>query len=150
MAAMGSDVALGLSNRFVVDVINGPSLGSWAKAEGLDVTWEMPEYRSGEDWNHRWFAPGLTKYSSVKLSRSATKVDTPNVKKWLDSTSKAFSPSNLKVSLRDAKGEEVFFWECKGCVPMKWSIGGFDASTSKIAIETLEFSHIGFLDDDTK
>jgi phage tail-like protein len=150
MASMSEDVQLGLANRFVVEVTHGVSLGSWAKAEGLDVTWEMPEYRSGEDWNHRWFFPGLTKYSNVKLSRSATKTDTENVKKWLEDTSKKFTPAMLTVRLLDSHGDDVAKWECRHCVPLKWSIVPFDASTSKIAIETLEFSHTGFLDEDQK
>jgi phage tail-like protein len=40
-------------------------------------------------------------------------------------------------------------WELKGIVPTKWSITGFDASASKVATETLELAHHGFLDDET-
>ena len=46
---IADDVKLGLANRFLVTVIPSTrSLGSWAKADGLDVTWEVPDYRAGD------------------------------------------------------------------------------------------------------
>jgi phage tail-like protein len=148
--AMSSDIQLGLANRFVVTVDGGPSLGSWAQATGLEVSWDYAEYRSGEDWNHRWFFPGMTKYPTVKLTRSADATDTPLVKKWLDDTSKAFKPATLTIELRDAHNKEVFKWTCKNAVPLKWSVAGFDATSAKVALETLELTHLGFLDDEQK
>ena len=51
---IADDVKLGLANRFLVTVIpSNRSLGSWAKAEGLDVSWEVPDYRAGDSWNDR-------------------------------------------------------------------------------------------------
>lgn len=147
---MKSDIQLGLSNRFVVTVEGGESLGSWAQAAGLEVSWDFAEYRSGEDWNHRWFYPGMTKYPTVKLSRSAAKDDTDKVKKWLDKTSTKFTPATVTIELRDAHGDKVFAWVCKNAVPIKWSVAGFDATSAKVAVETLEFTHLGFLDDEKK
>jgi phage tail-like protein len=140
----------GMANRFKVVVVPGDyDLGSWAKAEGLEVSFEMPEYRAGDAWNNRWMYPSFTKYPTVKLTRAAVKKDTPNVKKWLDDTATKFAPGSIKVTLLDAKGTEVHAWECKHAIPQKWSIsGGFDASASKVITETLEFNHVGFLDDE--
>ena len=40
---------IGLANRFTVKVTPGEhDLGSWTKAEGLDVTWDVADYRAGE------------------------------------------------------------------------------------------------------
>jgi len=62
---------VGVANRFTVKANPGDwDLGSWAKAEGLDVTWEMPDYRAGDAGNARWFFPANTKYSAVKLTRA--------------------------------------------------------------------------------
>ena len=41
-------------------------------------------------------------------------------------------------------------WTCEGAFPAKWSVVQFDAGTSKIATETLEISHVGFLVDEKK
>jgi phage tail-like protein len=145
------DVKLGLSNRFTVTVDPGKfELGSFGKAEGLDVTWEMPDYRAGDAGNYRWFAPGLTKYSTIKLSRSVSADDTPKVKGWLETNSKKFEHWVITITLMDAAQLPVMKWECENAIPLKWSVQSFDAATSKIAIETLEFSHLGFLDDHMK
>src|SRR5215210_7601561 len=142
------DVMMGLANRFAVKVMPGDyNLGSWAKASGLEVKWDMPSYRAGDSWNHTWQFPGNTTYPTVKLERSATKDDTKKVKKWLDDTSKKFAMGSITIALHDAHGIEVFKWTCENAIPAKWSVVAFEAGTSKIAVETLEFSHNGFLDD---
>jgi hypothetical protein len=84
---LANDVPLALANRFKVKV-DAPGeidLGSWAKVEGLDVTFDVVEYRAGDAWNSRWYCPGATKYSTVKLSRAVT-ADTTKVKDWLSKT----------------------------------------------------------------
>jgi phage tail-like protein len=86
----------------------------------------------------------------VKLSRAANAKDTGEVKKWLDEVATKFTVGNIQVELRDAQNTMVFTWELRNALPVKWSIGGFDATTSKVAIETLEITHLGFLADDLK
>jgi phage tail-like protein len=147
-----SDTAqLGLVNRFLVTVIPGDiDLGSWSKAEGLDVTFDAAEYRAGDAWNHRWYFPGHTKYSPLKLSRGATKDDTKKVKDWLSKTAMNFELGEIKITLRDAHHDEVAEWTLKKAMPVKWAITGFDAGGSQVAIETLEITHNGFLEDERK
>jgi phage tail-like protein len=147
---VAADAQLGLVNRFKVVVMpSARSLGSWAKVEGLDVTWEVPEYRAGDQGNFRWLYPGKTTYKNVSLQRTAVKGDTQNVKLWLEENSMKFVPSEITITLMDAQGADVMDWTCKNAVVLKWSVQGFDAGASKVAIETLEFSHRGFLDDET-
>ena len=148
---IGQNTLLGLANRFVVRIDpSGRSLGSWAKVDGLEVEWEMPDYRSGEDWNYKWSFPANTKYPNVKLQRSAVKGETEDVKKWLEETSLTFKNHQITIILHDAHGDPVMEWTCEGAVPKKWGVQGFEAGTSKIALETLEFSHCGFLLDEKK
>jgi len=147
--AVGAEAQMGLANRFKVTVMpENRSLGSWAKVEGLDVTWEVPDYRAGDQGNFRWLFPGKNSYSNVKLSRTAVKGDTQSVKDWLEENSKEFKPSEITITLKDAHNDDVMEWTCKNSVVLKWSVQGFDAGASKVAIETLEFSHRGFLDDE--
>jgi phage tail-like protein len=142
------DANLGLSNRFSVVVEPGKyELGSFGKIEGLDVTWEMPEYRAGDAGNYRWFLPGFTKYSTIKLSRSVSAKDSPQVMKWLSAHSMKPERWQITIELKGAAMDGVVRWTCEQALPLKWSIPPFDASTSKIAVETLEFSHLGFLED---
>ena len=146
---IANDVPLALANRFTVkvDAPGEVDLGSWAKVDGLDVTFDVVEYRAGDAWNSRWYAPGATKYSTVKLSRAVT-ADTEKVRKWLSDTAKDHKPGLMVIELKDSADKVVFTWEMRSAMPSKWSVSGFDAGTSKIATETLEVVHVGFLDDD--
>jgi phage tail-like protein len=151
--ALGVDTQLGLANRFVLTLIaaGAPDFGSWQKAEGLDVSWEVAEYRAGDAGNDRWYLPGNTKYSQIKLSR-ATCQDSKLVQKWLDATSFDHKTGQAAtLSLRDSTGTGVVLeWNFDHIMPVKWSVGGFDAGASKVQVETLEFAHMGFLKDQTE
>lgn len=148
--ALNDQSMIGLGNRFVVEVIpGGLSLGSWAKADGLDVTWEVPDYRMGDQWNSRLFAPASTKYSTVKLTRAAESTDSEKVRTWLNKNATQHEIGILvKIELQDSYRKRVIDWNLKNVVVKKWAITSFDAGQGSIAIETLELDHEGFLDDD--
>lgn len=144
---------VGLANRFKV-VVHTPStydLGAWQKAEGLDVTWDMPDYRAGDVGNARWYFPANTKYKSVTLIRAVCD-DSKTVRKWLHDNSFTFSQSRAQVTitLYDPTGQTpILDWELVNAQPKKWSINNMDAGASAVSVETLEFEHEGFLDDIT-
>ncbi len=144
------EVPLALANRFwvKVELPSKVDLGSWAKVDGLDVTFDVPEYRAGDAWNERWYCPGATKYSTIKLSRVVTPDDTKKVRDWLNKTSKSHAPGLVVVELKDSHGDTVTDWHLRSALPAKWSVVGFDATASKIATEQLEIVHMGFLDDE--
>jgi|SRR5882757_3866903 len=143
---------IGLANRFTVKVTPGEhDLGSWTKAEGLDVTWDVADYRAGDAGNQRWFFPASTKYSQVRLSRAASQGDSQKVKDWLSQTSFHHTGGmEVQIVLHDSSTKKVLDWHLKNAMPAKWSIANFEAGGSNVAIETLEFVHEGFLDDDVQ
>jgi phage tail-like protein len=144
---------VGLSNRFVVSM-SGKSeydLGSWSKAEGLDVSWDVAEYRAGDGGNDRLYFPGNTKYTNIKLARAVSE-EFEKTKKWLDSTSWEWEPFEGFIELFTSGGAGVpaAKWTLRDVMPSKWSINTFDAGASQVAIETLELVHKGFLQDERK
>jgi phage tail-like protein len=147
--ALASDALLGMAMRFAVTIDEGKyNLESWSKAGGLEVSWDLVEYRAGDHRNDRWFFPGLTKYPTVKLERAATLDGTESVKKWLNSNSFAHTAQTGSIVLMDAKLDTVSTWELRQVIPVKWSVSAFEATSSKVAIETLELAHLGFLTED--
>jgi len=141
--------AIGLANRFTVKVTGGPDLGSWQKAEGLDVTWEVADYRAGDAGNARWFAPANTKYNPIKLLRAADSKDSKAVKDWLNGNSFGHKAgSEVRIALQDSSKKDVMEWHLRNVMPKKWSITSMDAGSSSVAIELLELEHEGFLEDD--
>jgi phage tail-like protein len=152
MAVLNDTTNVGLANRFLVTIVPGDyDLGSWQKCEGLDVTWDMPDYRAGDGGNQRWFFPANTKYTAVKLLRAACD-DSMKVRDWLNKNSFTFSKSRcqVKIQLFDSTGKiPVVEWDLRNAQPKKWSINSMDAGASQVSIETLEFEHEGFLEDET-
>ncbi|WNV87981.1 phage tail protein [Umezawaea sp. Da 62-37] len=139
---------LGMANRFMLEIDEGTyNLGSWSKVTGLDVTWDIAEYRSGDGWNHRWYQPGNTKYTPLTLERAAC-ADSKTVQAWLNATAKTPKVYTGSVILYDANAREVMRWDLNNVLPNKWSVSGFEAGTSKIALETLQINHLGFLTDE--
>jgi phage tail-like protein len=138
---------LGLANRFSVTIDFAKyDLGSWAQADGLSVKWGVAEYRAGDAGNARWYFPGNTEYTTIKLTRAASE-DSKSVKKWLDDTSFNWKPYTGQVVLHDSGANEIMTWELAHVMPVHWQIVGFDAMASKVATETLELAHLGFLSD---
>jgi phage tail-like protein len=147
--ALAADTQLGVGMRFKVTIDDtNYDLGSWSKVSGLDVTWDIAEYRAGDGQNDKCYFPGLTKYSTVKLERAVQAEGTKKVREWLDSNSFKMKVQSGKVALLDAKSEEVMFWTLRHVIPGKWSISPFDANASKVAIEVLELVHMGFLENE--
>src|SRR6266545_4056705 len=72
--------------RFVVHAdVCATDLGSWAKVAGLGDSALVTERRLAADASyHRWYLPGGTKYSTVKLTR-ASGSDSRLVQAWLSS-----------------------------------------------------------------
>ena len=141
----------GISNRFKVKVIapNEIDLGTWAKADGLSVTFDVIEHRTGDAGNDRWFSPGASTYEKVKLSRIVS-VHTRKVRDWLSQTGFNYEPGHAVVTLMDTAGKDVMEWEMRCVMPAKWSVSGFDATNGKLAVEQLDLMHLGFLDDEQR
>jgi len=140
---------IGLANRFHVVVDPGKhDLGSWQKVEGLDVSWEVADYRAGDSGNQRWFFPANSKYAPVRLLRAASE-DSEKVKDWLTANSFHQDQSRVLVTITlcDSSGKAVLDWTLQNAVPKKWTVTSMDAGSSHVAVETLELEHLGFLDD---
>lgn len=148
--ALNDTSKIGLGNRFKVVVQpGGYDLGSWSKADGLEVSWEVPDYRMGDGWNTRLFAPANTTYTSVKLTRAADSKDSKTVKDWLKKNATEHDVgADITIHLCDSNGDSVMDWNLKNIVVKKWAVASMDASSSTVAIETLEIDHEGFLEDD--
>jgi phage tail-like protein len=147
---LGDATMLGMANRFTVKIDQGQyDLGSWAQVDGLDVKWDIAEYRAGDSGNDRWYFPANTHYSVVRLTRAAS-TESEAVRSWLDSTSFKWAPQTGTVALYDSASTQIMSWDLKAVMPVRWSITGFDAAASRVATETLELTHRGFLKDEMK
>jgi phage tail-like protein len=148
---------IGMANRFAVKVVEPSAfdLGTWAKCDGLDVSWNVNSYQAGDAGNSLWIFPGSTKYKDVTLQRVAC-TDTKRIKDdWLSKVSFELSttlkPHLITVTLLDESytlANAVCDWELQNAFPKQWSVTGMDATKSAVAFETLVIAHTGFLGDE--
>jgi len=139
----------GDSSKFLVVIDDGDyDLGSWSRVSGLNVQWDVMEYRAG-DTTAIQTAPGLRKYSKISLSR-ATCVDSMAVQEWLANTAKTPQLYSGCIKLLSWAGAPLCEWRLKAFVPIGWKIADFETKAATVVMETLDIAHTGFLDDDKK
>jgi phage tail-like protein len=130
--------------------IDGHDLGFWSKIDGLSVKFELAEYRAGDGSNRRWIEPAYTTYANVKLGRVTTLKYTNQIMDWLKKTQFKSEKCTAEIkgfpfwhNKRDAS--LAVKWNLTGVLPIAWSGPVFDNQGGKVAMETLELAHEGFL-----
>jgi phage tail-like protein len=147
--AAGAFNMRGDSSKFLVVFDNSDyDLGAWSKVSGLNVSWDMCEYRHGEG-PRIWTAPGVAKYSKLSLTR-ATCPDSMTVQEWLTDTSKNPRPFSGSVQLLSWMGIPLVSWHFSWLYPTGWRINDFETKAATVVLETLDLAHTGFLNDDSK
>jgi phage tail-like protein len=147
----------GLAMRFKVSV-SGLSLGSWSACKGLKVQFETSPVTSGGDYSGDRILPKQLKYSNVTLERAVHPTESQTVKAWLgqavsewmnyDGSGEPSAGETAKITLLGAQGQEVMSWTLIGVYPASWTGPSLSATDNKVATETLELVHQGFLNSD--
>lgn len=112
-----------LASRFTVTEGNDAQhdLGSWAKVDGLKVTFDVVEYRAGG--------------GTITLHRRAG-AQSLLVKDWLQRLSESLQPTTVTIVLYGFDGTPLARWVLSGVFPTKWSIES-DSADADVPIETL-------------
>jgi phage tail-like protein len=123
--------------------IDGIVAGAFAEVSGLDSSTEVIEYRAGDmKANSSIKLPGLTKYPNIVLKRGLTK--DLSLWQWRKAlVNGQVDRRNGVVILMDESRAEVMRWMFRNGLPVKWEGPDLDASSSEVAIETLEIAHEG-------
>jgi phage tail-like protein len=138
---------VGMTNRFYVALgFDLFDLGEWQRVSGLAVNWDKVDFRVGDMGNDSLLYAGNAKYSDIKLMRAACGAS-QDVQSWLSAMSNRREPVTGALSLHDWLGFKIVEWEIRELIPIGWSITDFDAGDGKVAIETLQIAHTGFLSD---
>jgi phage tail-like protein len=161
--ALGDYPSLGLSMRFMVEVegkdVEGSqiqNLGLWQSCKGLSVELKYRKFRQGGQYTQEVILPEELAYGKIKLERAVSAKDSTIVQKWLQGyvqdwneyvTTAGASPASTTViiTLLDYQLNSVMTWTLYQARPSKWEGPSLSATDSKVAIESLEFEHEGFL-----
>jgi phage tail-like protein len=134
----------GLALRFKVTIDAQHELGNWQKCEGLNVEYDIQEYREGGQNGFVHRLPGRAKYENVKLTRPVDSA-TMAVASWLASNQTQLVRGTAQITVLDPSGAEVANWVLAEVYPVRWSGPSLDVNGNQVAMETLELVHNGFL-----
>jgi phage tail-like protein len=123
--------------------IDGIAQAAFSEVSGLATGTEVIEYREGSDLpNTVRKLPGLTKYSNIVLKRGVTADG--SLWSWYKNVINGVHDSrNGSIILRNKQGEDVLRWNFQNGWPCKWEGPVLKATSSEVAIESIEITHEG-------
>ncbi len=128
--------------------LNNIQVAGFAECTGLQMETKVFEYKEGGRNETALKFPETSTYGNITLKRGVTNAN--ELIDWqLDIVSGTFDinprtqKTNIAIILMDEKGEDVKRWNLINAFPVKWIGPDLKASSSEIAIETLEITHEG-------
>ena len=138
-----ADVDPAVSVCFSVKIDND-DLGYFISCEGLGVEVVLEQREEGGMNGHIWQLPTRLKYTNIKLSRPLGP-DTVKITQWFASMTKGVKQSTGTIVARNSENKEVASWHLQGVVPVRWTGPSLNVDSPKVATETIELAHHGFL-----
>jgi phage tail-like protein len=136
-----ADPAVSVCFKITVD---GRNLGSFTSCDGLgfEVVVEPREEGGNQRFVHQ--LPGRIKYTNVKLTRPINRA-TGDVAKWFASMAGEVKRTGAHIVAMTHEGVEVARWDLLGVIPVRWTGPQLNVDSPKVATETLEIAHHGFV-----
>src|SRR5215469_12657947 len=133
----------GLSVCFAVK-IDDNDLGTFNSCEGLGCEVVIEQREEGGNNGFIWQLPSRLKYSNVKFSRPLG-ADTTKVAKWFASMTAGVKRRTATIQVMSGDGTVVATWALDGVIPVRWTGPTLNLDSPKVATETVEIAHHGFL-----
>ena len=124
--------------------IGSKELGTFISCEGLGVEVVLEQREEGGFNSQVWQLPTRLKYSNVKLSRPLGP-DTMKVARWFSSMTGGVTRKTATIVAMSSDDVEVARWSLQDVVPVRWSGPSLNLDSPKVATETIEIAHHGFL-----
>ncbi|MFJ9786862.1 phage tail protein [Amycolatopsis sp. NPDC101161] len=127
-----------------LDDKNLGNLGAFSSCDGLGCEFVMEQREEGGNNGMVWQLPTRIKYSNIKLSRPVTQASA-QITKWFASLASGIERKTATIEARTLEGKVIASWALEGVVPVRWSGPQLSPDSPKVATETLELAHHGFL-----
>lgn len=122
--------------------IDGLEAGGFSEVTGFDASIDVIEYREGDAVQTPMKLPGLKKYSNITLKQGL--VDSMVLYEWIAAGLEGdVERKTLTITLLDIAGSPAASWQIINAWPIKYTAPDFNATSSEVAIETLEIAHEG-------
>lgn len=127
--------------RYKVE-IDGLEAGGFSEVTGFDASIDVMEYREGDMVQTTMKIPGLKKYGNITLKQglATSKV----LYDWMIAgVNGAVDRKTITITLLDDEENPAASWQVINAWPIKYTAPDFNATSSEVAIETLEIAHEG-------
>ena len=142
MADATSDPAVSVCFKVTVD---GRNLGSFTSCDGLGCEVVVEQREEGGNQRFVYQLPGRLKYTNVKLTRPINE-DTAKVAQWFSSMASEVKRTGAQIVAMTQEGLPVATWGLLDVIPVRWTGPQLTVESAKVAMETLEIAHHGFVD----
>ncbi|MFT3889753.1 MAG: phage tail protein [Arachnia sp.] len=124
--------------------IDDKSLGAFSSCEGLGIEVVVEQREEGGNNGFVWQLPTRIKYGNVKLSRPVGS-DSSKLTDWLCSFASGVARQTATITAMTGDQQVVAVWSLDGVIPIRWTGPSLNPDTPKVAMETVELAHHGFL-----
>ena len=122
--------------------IDGLDAGGFSEVTGFDVSIDVMEYREGDMVQTPYKIPGLKKYGNITLKKGLT--DSLVMYEWLiTGVDGPVDRKTITITSLDESEQPVASWQVINAWPVKYTAPDFNATSSEVAIETVEIAHEG-------
>ena len=127
--------------RYKVE-IEGLEAGGFSEVTGFDASIDVMEYREGDMVQTPMKIPGLKKYGNITLRKGLA--DSRALYDWMIAgVDGEVTRKTITISLLGQTGDVVAAWRVINDWPVKYTGPDFNATSSEVAVETLEIAHEG-------
>jgi phage tail-like protein len=124
--------------------IDDKDLGWFNSCDGLGCEVVIEQREEGGNNGFVWQLPTRIKYGNVKFTRAVGR-DSAKLTAWLASFATGVERHTATISAKSPDGEVVASWQLDGVIPVRWSGPQLSLDSPKVATETIELAHHGFL-----
>ena len=122
--------------------IDGLEAGGFSEVSGFDASIDVIEYREGDMVQTPLKLPGLKKYGNITLKQGLT--DSMVLYEWIiTGVEGEVDRKTITITVLDDAGEAAASWQVINAWPTKYTAPDFNATSSEVAIESLEIAHEG-------
>jgi phage tail-like protein len=125
--------------------VDRDDLGTFTSCEGLGCEVVVEQREEGGNNTFVWQLPTRLRYPTIKLTRPLGP-DTAKLAGWFAGLAAGVKRQTATIAAMTAEGRVVAAWSLDGVIPVRWTGPSFSVDSPKLATETLEIAHHGFLE----
>ena len=125
--------------------VDGRDLGAFTACDGMGVEVVVEQREEGGVNSFVHQLPGRMKYTNVKLTRPVN-ADTAKIVAWFASMNGTVRRTQAQIIAKNHDAIPVHTWTLTGVIPVRWTGPSLSVDSAKVATETLELAHHGFLE----